>query len=182
MVAVISNSVPIGNSAHGEPVGDRDGRVGRGRVTTTPFDEFFALNYARTVRLAHLLTGSDAVAEDLAQDAFARLHPRFGDVANPAGYLHVVTVNVCRQWHKRRFRHDTALSRIHDVDSPLAGGPDHLLDIIDGLPYRQRAVLVLRYWLDLPEREIAAALDCRPATVRTLHFRAIAALRKELPQ
>lgn len=171
----------ISNSVQGESARGREVRQGRGRVTATPFDEFFALNYARTVRLAHLLTGSDAAAEDLAQDAFARLHPRFGDIANAAGYLHVVTVNVCRQWHKRRFLHDAAVNRIGDPYSAPPGGPDHLLEIIDDLPYRQRAVLVLRYWLDLPEREIAAALGCRPATVRTLHFRALAALRKELP-
>jgi len=50
----------------------------------------------------------------------------------------------------------------------------------DALPYRQRAVLVLRYWLGLREVEIAPLLQCRPSTVRTLHFRALARLRKEI--
>lgn len=153
----------------------------RAHVTSSPFDEFFALNVARIVRLAHLLTGSDAAAEDLAQDAFARVHPRFAELDNPAGYLHVVTVNVCRQWHKRRFRDERVLERVGEPDEFAESGYQPVLDVI-ALPYRQRAVLVLRYWLDLSESEIGAALHCRPGTVRSLHFRALAALRKDLPR
>jgi len=146
------------------------------------FDEFFALNYAQTVRLAHLLTGSNAAAEDLAQEAFSRLFPHFDRVDNSAGYLHTVTVNVCRQWHKRRYRERATMDRIGQSDAMASGGPVYLLGVIDALPYRQRAVLVMRYWLDLPEREIARILDCRPGTVRTLHFRALRALREEFPR
>jgi DNA-directed RNA polymerase specialized sigma24 family protein len=151
-------------------------------MTASAFDEFFALNCARTVRLAHLLTGVDAVAEDLAQESFARLHPRFGDVANPSAYLHTVCVNVCRSWHKRNFRDAAAWDLASAAEGAVPGDPEHLLEMVDGLPFRQRAVLVLRYWLDLPERDIAAAIGCRPSTVRTLHFRALAALRKEFPR
>lgn len=147
---------------------------------TRRFGEFFRGNYARTVRLAHLLTGSEASAEDLAQESFARMHPKFADIDNPGGYLHTVTLNVCRRWHQGRFRDERTLQRAGapGVDS---GEPHHLLELIDALPYRQRAVLVLRYWLGLRESEIAQALGCRPGTVRTLHFRALANLRKELP-
>jgi len=160
-----------------------DHRRGRGpdrAATSSDFDEFFALHYARTVRLAHLLTGLDAVAEDLAQDAFARIHPHFERLTNATAYLNVTTVNVCRGWHKRRFRHEAVMTQLAEP-AVTADDHHHLLALVDGLPYRQRAVLVLRYWLDLPEREIAAALGCRPATVRTIHFRALRALRKELP-
>ncbi len=154
----------------------------RARVPATPFDEFFALNVARIVRLAHLLTGNDAAAEDLAQDAFARVHPRFAELDNPAGYLHIVTVNVCRQWHKRRFREERTIEKSGDVPVSEESAYEPVLDAIDALPYRQRAVVVLRYWLGLSEHQIAEALDCRPGTVRSLHSRALAALRKDLPR
>ncbi len=59
--------------------------------------------------------------------------------------------------------------------------PSELLDAIATLPYKQRAVLVLRYWADLREEEIANIVGVRPATVRSITARALAQLRKELP-
>lgn len=144
------------------------------------FDAFFRANYARTVRLAHLLTGSDTVAQDLAQDAFGRVFPRFGDLLEPVSYLRVATVNVCRTWHRTQRRELDRLRR-HGAPRPTSGGePDVMADALVALPYRQRAVLVLRYWLDVSERDIAAALDCRPGTVKSLHARALDSLRKDL--
>jgi len=146
----------------------------------TLFGEFFRLNHARTVRLAHLLTGSASAADDLAQESLARMHSRLADAENPTAYLNGITVNVCRQWHRGRARERDLLERL---DPPEAVPPPEIaeiLDLVDALPYRQRAVLVLRYWLGLRETEIAPLLDCRPGTVRTLHFRALARLRKEL--
>ena len=55
-----------------------------------------------------------------------------------------------------------------------------VLTIVDGLPYRQRAVLVLRYWLDLSEDQIASHLGCRNGTVKSLSARALGRLREEL--
>ena len=57
-------------------------------------------------------------------------------------------------------------------------GADELLDAVDALPFRQRAVLVLRYYRDLSEGEIADALGCRPGTVKSLATRALDQLRK----
>ena len=72
------------------------------------------------------------------------------------------------------------MERLGEPNEFAEPGHQPLLDVIDALPYRQRAVLVLRYWLDLSEIEIASALDCRPGTVRSLHFRALATLRKDV--
>lgn len=144
------------------------------------FDDFFRVHYPSTVRLAHLLTGSNAIAEELAQDAFAQMYPRFDDVLEPKSYLRTTTVNVCRNWHRRhrrelaRFERHGA-SEVHSVDSV-----EELIDVIAALPYRQRAVLVMRYWLDLSEADIAHSLGCRPGTVKSLHSRALAAIRKDL--
>ena len=56
-----------------------------------------------------------------------------------------------------------------------------LAEALDRLPVRQRAALVLRYWHDLPEREIARVLGCAPGTVKSLLSRALATLREEVP-
>ena len=65
------------------------------------------------------------------------------------------------------------------VDDVLTGDDRELDDSLRRLPYDQRAVIVLRYWLGMSEREIATALECRPATVKSRHARALRTLRKE---
>lgn len=150
------------------------------RPAPSSFDAFFRAHYGPTVRLSYLLTGSNAVAEELAQDAFALIYTRFDAVLEPKSYLRTTTVNVCRNWH-RRHRRELDRFRRH---GPLPEGDtdrvEELIDAIATLPYRQRAVLVMRYWLDLSEAEIARALDCRPGTVKSLHSRAVAAIRKDI--
>lgn len=160
---------------------DLDG-LGRDAACDPPFAAFFRLNFARTVRLAHLLTGSRWAAEDLAQESLVRLQSRFRDVDNPAAYLHGITVNVCRDWHRRSARDRDTVERLGEPEPVPPPELAELIAHVDRLPYRQRAVLVLRYWLGLREVEIAPLLGCRPGTVRTLHFRALAALRKEITE
>lgn len=144
------------------------------------FDAFFADNYAATVRLAHLLTGSNATAEDLAQDAFARVLPKIDGLTNPAGYLRTVTVNICRNHHRSASREADRFRRhgVSEIESTLQS--NELLGSIRKLPYRQQAVLVLRYWLDLTEAEIARSLGCKPGTVKSLNSRALNALQNDI--
>jgi RNA polymerase sigma-70 factor (sigma-E family) len=146
------------------------------------FDAFFGAHYPATVRLAHLLTGSNLSAEDLAQDAFARVLPHHGKLDNPAAYLRTATINVCRSWHRSRGREQDRFRRHGpSPDIAISAASAELLDSIRRLPYRQQAVLVLRYWLDLSEADIAITLGCRPGTVKSLHARALEAIRKDLP-
>ncbi len=145
------------------------------------FDDFFRDRYSATVRLAHLLTGSNGIAEELAQDAFAQLYPRFDSVREPKSYLRTTTVNVCRNWHRRHRRELERFGRHGASEERSTDSVEELIDVIAELPYRQRAVLVMRYWLDLSEADIAHSLDCRPGTVKSLHSRALTAIRKELP-
>lgn len=153
---------------------------GRERAAN-PFDDFFRDRYPGAVRLAHLLTGSNVVAEELAQDAFAQLYPRFTALLEPKSYLRATIVNVCRNWH-RAHRRELDRFRRHGVsDDRTTDSIDELIELIATLPYRQRAVLVMRYWLDLTEADIADTLGCRPGTVKSLHSRALDAIRKELP-
>ena len=150
------------------------------RPPTLTFDDFYRERWTPTVRLAHVLTGSTALAEDLAQEAFAALADRFPTLEHPNAYLRTTIVNLARSHHRRRARHDQL---IHLVDRPADATPlgaSELLDAVDALPYREKAVLVLRYYEDLPEAEIASALGMRPATVRTVAARALRRLRREI--
>ena len=148
-------------------------------ATTLTFDDFYRERWTPTVRLAHVLTGSQALAEDLAQEALAAVAARFTGLDHPNAYLRTTVVNLARSHHRRRARHDQLL---HLVDRPKDSELEasELLDAVDALPYREKAVLVLRYYEDLPEAEIASALGMRPATVRTVAARALRRLRREI--
>ena len=156
--------------------------VGPDSSTASAFERFFDHEYPGAVRLAHLLSGSNTPAEDLAQEAFARVLPHFDRLDNPAAYLRTAIVNACRTWHRSRGREQDRFRR-HGASAEVAlsAASAELLDSIRRLPYRQQAVLVLRYWLDMSEADIALTLDCRPGTVKSLHSRALDAIRKDLP-
>jgi RNA polymerase sigma factor (sigma-70 family) len=144
------------------------------------FDAFYRAQYAKTVRLARLLTGSAMAAEDLAQEAFIRVHRHASRLENPGGFLRTTTVNVCHNWHRSRRREALRIVRVGPPAESLSLEAQELDAVVAALPYRQRAVLVLRYWLDLSEADIARSLECRPGTVKSLQARALADLRKEL--
>src|SRR5690606_6703786 len=125
--------------------------------------------HAPMVRLAFLLVGDEAVAEELVQDAFLRVHGRWEQgIDHPKAYLRTAVVNACRSWGRRASRErDHHRRRLEAVEDPPFAA-DELGDVLDRLPHRQRAAIVLRFYEDLPEAEIAAAIGCRPNTVRTL--------------
>lgn len=134
------------------------------------------------VRLATLLVRDQAVAEELVQEAFVRLHPKVATVERPGAYLRTIVVNLCRG-HGRRLG-TAAAHRPEPVAATAAPGlPADLSPVwlaLGGLPDRQRHALVLRFYLDLPDGEIAELIGCRPATVRTLIHRALRDLRREM--
>jgi RNA polymerase sigma factor (sigma-70 family) len=146
------------------------------------FDAFYRAHYSKTVRLARLLTGSATAAEDLAQEAFIRVHRHASTIDNPGGFLRTATVNVCHNWYRSRGREALRMVRLGPPPESLSLDARELDAVVAALPYRQRAVLVLRYWLDLTEADIARSLECRAGTVKSLQSRALATLRKELPR
>jgi len=151
-----------------------DGQVG----LVASFDAVYREHRASLTRLAHVMTGSNAVAEELVQEAFVRLHTHWHEVRNPPGFLRKAVTNLCRT-HLRRLRLERlrAPRPAEPIGEPIL---DETWAVVCKLPFRQRAVLALRYYADLPEAEIAAALGCSLGTVKSAHHRAIARLRREL--
>ncbi|MCU1602007.1 MAG: transcriptional regulator, LuxR family [Frankiales bacterium] len=148
----------------------------------TDFAQFAASSSLGLTRFAYLLCGDHALAEDLVQEAFVQLYRRFGDdltVAAPVAYARRAVVNT--HISRRRLRASTERVTdqlperpVHDTDGAER---DAMWRALRTLPDRQRAVLVLRYYSDLSDDDIADALGCRPGTVRSLAARAFAALR-----
>jgi RNA polymerase sigma-70 factor (sigma-E family) len=148
------------------------------------FDDFMRGRWPAMVRLAYGLTGDAGHAEDLAQSAFARAYASWGRVSragDPDAYVRRIVINA----HRSRFRKRRLAEELRgDLAESLGGqqpGPEErseLLDALGRLGPRQRAVVVLRYWLDLSEAETAAALGCSAGTVKSQASRALATLRK----
>lgn len=132
------------------------------------------------VRLAHLLTGSLAAAEDVVQDAFVKLHDGLDDVRQPGAYLRRTVVNLCHSHHRRA----GVERRWHDRQPPpdivLPPDVDDTWRAVRDLPRRQREVLVLRFYLDMKVDDIAAALDVPPGTVKSTIHRGLAALAERV--
>jgi len=138
-------------------------------------EDLFRHRYQPMVRLAYLLTGSNEIAEELVQDAFVQVHRRWAQAREPAAYLRVAVVNNCRSHHRRRFLERARRPRPR---SEVLDAPDELWDALGRLVHRQRVALVLKFYEDLSETEIAEALGVRPGTVKSLVHRGLAELRK----
>ena len=144
---------------------------------------FYAAHRVDAARWAVALTGRRDMGEDLAQEALLRTAARLGSIDNPAAYLRRTVVNVCRSWARSVAREQRRVDLAHAGRPASVSAAGHeLLDSLGRLGYKQRAAVVLRYWADWTDDQIAAALDCRPATVRVLLHRGLAALRAELKE
>lgn len=142
------------------------------------FDELYRERWAPMVRLGFLLTGSEAIAEEVVQDAFVSLRARWAEVANPGGYLRTTVVNRCRSALRTEGRRPVRLVRDAALDLPPE--IDETWACVQRLPELQRAVVVLRFYEDLSESEIAEVLGCRPGTVKSRLHRGLARLKGAL--
>jgi RNA polymerase sigma-70 factor (sigma-E family) len=151
--------------------------------TATRLDRFATDHSVGLTRFAFLLCGDHHLAEDLVQDAFAALYRRFGEVLTieaPVAYARRVIVNGHISRARRRSPVEIAVAELPDAGAEPVGleEQDAMWRALSGLAERQRAVVVLRYYLDLPDREIGELLGCREGTVRSLATRAFAHLRE----
>ncbi|MEU2073685.1 sigma-70 family RNA polymerase sigma factor [Streptomyces sp. NPDC013489] len=142
------------------------------------------------VRLALFLVDDLHTAEDVVQDAFAAVCRTYGTslhgLQDPGAYLHTAVVNAARSVLRRR-RTARAYTPPHPVSEPpvdegllLAEEHRHVLDALAQLTRRQREVLVLRYWSELTEAQIAQTLGLSRGTVKSTASRALDALEKKL--
>jgi RNA polymerase sigma-70 factor (sigma-E family) len=138
------------------------------------------------IRLAYLMTGDREVAEDLVQEAFIRFVGRLHSVRDLGAfdaYLRRTVVNLSKNYFRRRALERADLERRAGERQPEQGDPDiseyeTMKTALLRLPSRQRAAIVLRYYEDLSESQIADILRCRPATVRSLVSRGLQTLRQ----
>ncbi|NHN56752.1 SigE family RNA polymerase sigma factor [Calidifontibacter sp. DB0510] len=144
------------------------------------------------VRLARLLVDDLASAEDVVQDAFLGLHRNAGGLRDPQaalGYLRRSVINNARSAlrHRRTVRAHLKVAEPDlgpPADAPVLLAEEHsqVLQAVRALPPRQREVLVLRYWSELTEAQIADALGIRPGTVKSQASRALDALARVLEE
>jgi RNA polymerase sigma-70 factor (sigma-E family) len=168
-------------------------RLGRTVQLGTPrtaagFDELYRAHWHNMVRVAMLLVDDVESAKDCVQDAFVGLYRKpLRNADAQLGYLHKSVVNAARSMLRRRgtvrkHLRSVELQPVDGADHPVIVGAEHaaLMAALRQLPQRQREVLVLRYWSELSETEIAAALGIRPGTVKSAASRALAALEARL--
>jgi RNA polymerase sigma-70 factor (sigma-E family) len=150
------------------------------------FGQFMAARWPGLVRLAYGLTGDRWLAEDVAQAALASAYAAWWRVRradDPDAYVRRILVNTSnRRFRRRRVtEHAREPAGLPDtvVADPcdLIGQRSALLSALRELPGRQRAIVVLRYWEDLSDAQVAAALGCTEGTVRSQASRALAKLR-----
>lgn len=151
------------------------------------FSRFVRSHTGDLLRTAYLLTGDGVAAEELVQDTLVRLYPKWqlvqaADV--PLAYVRRSLANGFVN-HTRRAasRRETAVEYLPELpdERDRARGVedrDELWALLRALPERQRAALVLRYFHDLSDEDIGAALGCRIGTVRSLVSRGLAAMRE----
>lgn len=152
--------------------------------------ELYLRHADAAVRLAYLLTGDREMAEDLVQDAFVRLAGRLVHLRDSEAfdaYLRTTVVNLSRSYWRRRRVERSYLERARGAGG--SEGPsrersvedqDELWNAMRRLTQRQRAAIVLRFYEDLPEVEVAEILQCAPGTVKSLVSRGLEKLRNEI--
>lgn len=147
-------------------------------------------------RLAWLITRDDAGAEDVTQDAFVKAYyalDRFRSGSSFRPWLFRIVANEAKNRRRGRKRQESLVERLGPerasggaVPSPEASALENedreaLLGAIERLTESDRTVIALRYFMDLSEAEMAAALGCAPGTVKSRLSRALGRLRKEMP-
>jgi len=150
-----------------------------------PFEEFVRDRSEYLFQLALLLAGrNQADAQDLLQVALERAWRRRRAIArddNPEAYVRRALVNASiDRWRWLRRRDECSLEAAGP--GPAGGDPASLVarrdELLRALPPRQRAVLVLRYWEDMPEAEVTRVLGCNVGTVKSQASRGLARLRE----
>jgi RNA polymerase sigma-70 factor (sigma-E family) len=150
------------------------------------FADFVRSSQGKMVRLAELLTGDRGRAEDLAQDGYAKAYAAWSRIrgGDPQAYVRRCIVNAHTDWWRRRTWREQPRPVVPDrperADMPTVHATrDVVLRALARLTARERAVIALRFYLDLTEFQIASELGIAPGTVKSTVSRAIAKLRAD---
>lgn len=152
------------------------------------FEEYAAAAWPSLYRQAYLLSGNHADAEDLAQQTLIKSHgawPRVSRSESPNAYVRRILTNTFLSSKRPKGRRLELLDGENAPEpvAPPVEGPEDRMALwphVRGLPPRQRAVIVLRYYEQLSEAEIADALGCSPGNVKSTAHRALQNLRTAL--
>jgi RNA polymerase sigma-70 factor (sigma-E family) len=153
----------------------------------TAFAEYYGTRAEMMRGTAYLLCGDWHRAEDLVQTAFTKLYLAWDRVNRHEvldGYVRRIIVHGYLDQRRRGWWHREQVAEALPEHAERAEGPEDrlvLLRALARLPRRQRAVLVLRYWEDLPIVDVAALLDCAPGTVKSQAARGLQTMRELLP-
>jgi RNA polymerase sigma factor (sigma-70 family) len=175
---------PFGNVCRGSEVitGVTDVAKADSADDDVKIEDLFADSRQSLVRLAYLIVGSAAVAEEIVQEAFVQLLRRRELVQVPAAYLRVCVARLAVKWKKRSAAERDRFERIGEPAAVGMAEIDTTWEALEKLRPERRAVVVLRFYEDLPHAAIATILGIREATVRTRLHRALSDLRKELAE
>ena len=158
-----------------------------GGRSDSDFDDFALAAWPRLRWSAYLLCGDHQLAEDLAQTALVRTYARWGSVrrADAMAYARKVLVNLNIDRVRRKRPLETGASALEALTAPdgTTGSDDRdeVVRLLAGLTERERRVVVLRHYFDLPEAAVAGELGIAPGTVRSTLSRALAKLRTGQP-
>jgi RNA polymerase sigma-70 factor (sigma-E family) len=152
------------------------------------FEEYMAARQPSLLRTAYLLTGDRHTAEDLVQTSLAKLYLSWDKVQKRElidGYVRRIMVNEHnslwrRAWKRREVTTDTVPDHTGVTDRPDDGTSAALWEFVQTLPRKQRAVVVLRFYEDMSEADVAALLGISVGTVKSQSSRALAALRERV--
>ncbi len=158
------------------------------RKSWAAFEEFVRVHGDSLIRLAYVLCGERGLAEDATQEALTRLYLRWERIEDPLPYARRCVVNATNDhWRRsgRRERREQLAAQLLPPDLPVliddqVVDRDRLIRALRRLPHGQRAVIVLRYWHQLAEPEIARILGNSVGTVKSQASRALARLRADL--
>lgn len=165
----------------------------RSAITSDVIERWYAAHHDELVRLAAFALSGAGGADELIQELFAdllRTPPDLRDPEAPMAYLRAAVLNRARSRHRRRSTGERVLHTVGQSTPTTVDDVEHravqratradVLAALDDLPSRQREVVLLRYWLDLSEREIADTLGISSGTVKSSASRAMKALAPAL--
>jgi RNA polymerase sigma-70 factor (sigma-E family) len=165
-----------------------DAPAERVRDEPTRLEALYRQHVPRVTRVAYLLVGDINLAYDLAHDAFIRTSGKLYTLKSPEAFGSYITrtvINLCKRHRQRHYleqRHlrEEIVKTPRYTYQPDVGATDEVVREMRALPHRQRTALVLRFYADLSEAQIAEVLGCPVGTVKSLISRGLAKLRERL--